>query len=249
MGSFIAESLREPTEADAEGISPEPLPQPEPRPEAEPPFRPDLGELLADRRAEQQSSAQAWKRPAIAAGALVVAVGLAGALLGWSGGSDQRPLQQAEPDMTIALPAAEPAKDIAALSPPPPTVAEEGPERSTAAVASPPIEREPSPPQPAVAEEQAEAGQPAETAPAEEATAQTAADTPEAQTVAAALPLPNATIARTIERIGYACGQVASTSAVEGEAPGVYKVTCTSGQSYRAAPIRGRYHFRRWGSQ
>jgi hypothetical protein len=178
-----------------------------------------------------------------------VAVGLAGALLGWSGGSDQRPLQQAEPDMTIALPAAEPAKDIAALSPPPPTVAEEGPERSTAAVASPPIEREPSPPQPAVAEEQAEAGQPAETAPAEEATAQTAADTPEAQTVAAALPLPNATIARTIERIGYACGQVASTSAVEGEAPGVYKVTCTSGQSYRAAPIRGRYHFRRWGSQ
>jgi hypothetical protein len=60
------------------------------------------------------------------------------------------------------------------------------------------------------------------------------------------MPLSNATIARTIARIGYSCGQVASTEAVEGES-GVIKVTCTSGQSYRAAPVRGRYHFRRWG--
>ena len=52
-------------------------------------------------------------------------------------------------------------------------------------------------------------------------------------------------VARTIERIGYSCGQVASTSAVEGAA-GVYKVTCTSGQTYRAAPVHGRYRFRRW---
>ena len=55
-------------------------------------------------------------------------------------------------------------------------------------------------------------------------------------------------VARTIERIGYSCGQVASTSAVEGAA-GVYKVTCTSGQTYRAAPVHGRYRFRRWGSR
>jgi hypothetical protein len=58
--------------------------------------------------------------------------------------------------------------------------------------------------------------------------------------------LSNGFVARTIERIGYACGDVASTARVEGEAPGVFKVTCTSGQSYRAAPVRGRYHFRRW---
>jgi hypothetical protein len=51
-------------------------------------------------------------------------------------------------------------------------------------------------------------------------------------------------VARTIERIGYSCGKVASTSAIEGSS-GAYTVTCTSGQSYRAAPVRGRYHFRR----
>jgi len=26
---------------------------------------------------------------------------------------------------------------------------------------------------------------------------------------------------------------------------GVFKVTCSSGHSYQAAPVRGRYHFRR----
>jgi hypothetical protein len=53
-------------------------------------------------------------------------------------------------------------------------------------------------------------------------------------------------IARTIHRIGYSCGDVASATAVDGQAPGVYKITCTSGQSYQAKPVRGRYHFRRW---
>jgi hypothetical protein len=54
-------------------------------------------------------------------------------------------------------------------------------------------------------------------------------------------------VARTIDRIGYSCGGVASTSPVEGEAPGVFKVTCTSGQSYQAKPVNGRYRFRRLG--
>lgn len=62
----------------------------------------------------------------------------------------------------------------------------------------------------------------------------------------AKLPLPNAVIARTIERIGYACGTVASITTLEGDQAGVYKVTCTSGQSYQARPVHGRYHFRRW---
>jgi hypothetical protein len=60
---------------------------------------------------------------------------------------------------------------------------------------------------------------------------------------AASLPLPKAVIARTIGRIGYPCGAVASASA--SGAPGVFTVTCTSGHSYRAAPVHGRYHFRR----
>lgn len=68
----------------------------------------------------------------------------------------------------------------------------------------------------------------------------------QAGTLAVKLPLPNTVIARTIERIGYACGAVASATALEGDEPGAYKVTCTSGQSYQARPVHGRYHFRRW---
>lgn len=68
----------------------------------------------------------------------------------------------------------------------------------------------------------------------------------QARPVAAKMPLPNAVIARTIERIGYACGAVASATALGGDEPGAYKVTCTSGQSYQARPVHGRYHFRRW---
>ena len=58
----------------------------------------------------------------------------------------------------------------------------------------------------------------------------------------ASLPLSNATIARTIGRIGYSCGTVAATEAMGG---GAFKVTCSSGQSYRAAPVHGRYRFKR----
>jgi hypothetical protein len=61
----------------------------------------------------------------------------------------------------------------------------------------------------------------------------------------AKLPLPKATIARTIERIGYSCGTVASAATINAAA-GVFKITCSSGDSYRAAPVGGRYHFRRW---
>ena len=68
----------------------------------------------------------------------------------------------------------------------------------------------------------------------------------QAAAVRANMPLPNSVIARTIERIGYACGAVASAAAVDGDEPGTYKVTCTSGQSYQARPVGGRYHFKRW---
>ena len=63
------------------------------------------------------------------------------------------------------------------------------------------------------------------------------------------MPLPNATIARTIEKIGYSCGTVASIAAVEGASPGVFKVTCSSGQNYQATPVNGRYHFRKMGTR
>ena len=58
------------------------------------------------------------------------------------------------------------------------------------------------------------------------------------------MPLPNKTVARTIDRIGYSCGNVASALLVEGAA-GVFTVTCTSGQSFQARPVNGRYRFKR----
>jgi len=61
---------------------------------------------------------------------------------------------------------------------------------------------------------------------------------------AANMPLPHRTVARTIDRIGYHCGSVASATPVEGVA-GVYRVTCSSGQSFQAKPVNGRYRFRR----
>jgi len=67
---------------------------------------------------------------------------------------------------------------------------------------------------------------------------------PKTEAVSANMPLPNRVIARTIERIGYSCGEVASTTTVDGSA-GVYRGTCSSGQSYQASPVGGRYRFRR----
>ena len=72
-----------------------------------------------------------------------------------------------------------------------------------------------------------------------------ASASPPVAATAASLPLSNAVIARTIDRIGYSCGRVASTSAVEGAPAGTYTITCTSGQSYQAKPVRGRYRFSR----
>jgi hypothetical protein len=63
------------------------------------------------------------------------------------------------------------------------------------------------------------------------------------QPVAVTLPLPKSVIARTIEKIGYACGSVSALTPIEG-APGVFQVECASGNFYRAAKVRGRYHFR-----
>ena len=77
----------------------------------------------------------------------------------------------------------------------------------------------------------------------------TPADSTIVTAAAANLPLPNATVARTIERIGYSCGRIAASEPVDGAAAGVFKITCTSGDSYQATPVRGRYHFRRWGGR
>jgi hypothetical protein len=81
-----------------------------------------------------------------------------------------------------------------------------------------------------------------------------APETPKAEAAPAdepedvSLPLPRATIARTIERIGYSCGSVASAARVEAAAgETAYKITCSSGQAYRASDRTGRFRFRKWG--
>lgn len=72
--------------------------------------------------------------------------------------------------------------------------------------------------------------------------------TPDAAPVEAAAapsrpPIPDATIARTLGRIGFSCGRVVATSAVE---DGAWRIDCSSGASYRGSDQSGRMRFKRW---
>jgi hypothetical protein len=203
-----------------------------------------------------------WRRPAILVGVPVAAVVLIGAMAGWQAGKGEDQPQS----VTAALPPPKPRAATATASAAPAySVAEAIRALPRGASAAARIRRGPAPapgspedplaarPEPSqVADTATDAGaEPA--AAAETAAVETpGVETPAVETAAveagAAMPLPKAVIARTIHRIGYACGQVASTSAVEG-ARGVYNVTCTSGASYQAKPVRGRYHFRRVGGR
>jgi hypothetical protein len=214
-----------------------------------------LEAAVEERLHEAEDGAVEWKRPALIAGALLAGAGLLGAWAGWEAG-DEAEAEQPEQAVTLEVPQAEaPAPAPIVASPPaaPSIVAEARPARRTrdTAPATARIGRAEPPPQPKVAQVQqaAEAVQLEEVAPEELASEIAVVQPPAAAAAAttAKLPLPDSVVARTIRRIGYACGQVASATAVDGGAPGVFKVTCTSGDSYRAAPVRGRYHFRRWG--
>ena len=229
IAPFLAAALR----------NPEPPPQAEPAPKREveaPRFlqpRPSLPLL----EAEAEETGFNWRQPAIIVGALVGTVALVGAWAGVQAGNDV----EASPAVTVAVPkakadpaaavetAAEPAtstRNIAFERPAPrPRATPRRAERAESA----PVPQTPSGPFDQIAEAGAVEAVPALT---EDAPAETAAS----------LPLSKASIARTIGRIGYPCGQVASTSHILGN---VFKVTCTSGDSYRAAPINGRYRFKR----
>lgn len=183
-----------------------------------------------------------WKIPALAGGALVLAVCI-GAWTGLEAGNDN---EQTENSVTLKVPAAKPLPEMAG-SPLelPPSVQEAQPQQPTRPTSAR-VERARPPLQIDLPEAgSVEAAQPIQSLPDQIATEQAV---PEAnvQATAAKLPLPNAVIARTIGRIGYPCGQVASTTALDGSS-GAFKVTCTSGHTYRAAPVRGRYRFRRLG--
>jgi hypothetical protein len=175
-------------------------------------------------------------------GGLFVTVGVAGVLAGlWA----SRDVQSKVPEeVAISMPAKAHAATV-------PTVAE-GQVNAAAQLQAKPkppahhappaagARHSPPPPKPELAQLQR-----AEDVP-EIPTEQVAALASEAEEAPAAMPLPSFVIARTIGRIGYSCGAVSSTTAVEGSR-GVFKVTCTSGDTYKATPVNGRYHFRRWG--
>jgi hypothetical protein len=242
LSSFIAASLR-------------PSRDPEPRADtvpqapvaAQPLRRPVLPIAPAEPAAKIDAQPVDWKRMGIAVAGAVGVVALIGAWAGWQAGSDVE-----SASVTVAVPSA--------TSPPAPTakpaaerVAEPARPIAFAAPAAPaaratpaPLPLEPERPPQTVAsgpfEQVAEAGAPQSAA----ALAEVPAESAVASTTAS-LPLSNATIAQTIRRIGYACGSVASASAIDGHA-GTFKITCSSGDSYRASQVRGRYHFKRLGS-
>jgi hypothetical protein len=185
-----------------------------------------------------------WSRTGLAVGAIVLTAAVVGAWAGLDVG-DAEKLQPAQRAVKVALPAAKP------LSLPAPRAAaagDPGAWEAPAALAARHMERRRSARQSTASEDRLadisqslESGYPGPSA--GQTSDQAAAEAPAVRTVAASLPLPNRVIARTIERIGYGCGEISST--IAGDAPGVYKVTCTSGQSYQATPVRGRYRFRR----
>jgi hypothetical protein len=244
--SRIAESLREL----ARPIEPAPEPRPQP-PEVEKPaysVEPDIRELLAVRSdgPVEEDRGFDWRRPVLAVSGLVVAAGVIGAMAGlWVKGDVDS--AQSEPALTVGIPAARAHAAAAPAEPPVEAAVREG--RTRAAVPTVRTNRARLPLQLAQ-RPSVESSTLADNQFVQSATEQAAVQDPlapapaTAPTVAADLPLPRAVIARTIERIGYSCGRVASANAVEG-VPGAFKVTCSSGQSYRAAPVHGRYRFKR----
>jgi curved DNA-binding protein CbpA len=239
---------RKPAPSAAGLPAPEPGRVPPPRPQAPalpdflagagagPRFRPDDDDRVSD-----------WRKPVLFIGSLVLIVVVVSA---WAGAHAQDPgePQSAKEGLTVALPAARPHPASAASAPLPAAEAQSS-AAAPDAVRLVRRSRAPTPPRTQSSTNRlADIGQSLEaqeTASLDGGGQEAAAET-QASGAAASLPLSKAVIARTIHRIGYSCGEVASATAVDGQAPGVYKITCTSGQSYQAKPVRGRYHFRRW---
>ena len=247
--SFIAGPAPEAAKPE---VRPEPTPFVSPRPHIpEPRVDPEPEAHLVE---DVERSPMISRQVGIAVGGVLLAAVLVGA---WAGTSVQNPEspEKAAQAARLTLPPPKPLPGIADPEPAPAAPVTEAradePARRTNVAAETVNRAMPRPLELTAEEEQNLAGgQFVETATqqiaeASDTPAETATEAPAA--VAASMPLPNRVIARTIHRIGYSCGQVASTTALD--SPGVFKVTCTSGQSYQATPVRGRYHFRRMGSQ
>ena len=216
--------------------------------------------IRADGRAEKAAlqhsrrQPQDWRRLGIAAGALIVGAGLVGGIAGVSATGPSSPEEDASVSTSLPTPSAylkgsAPSRDFDAEAEAQVRAENEAAARRVAALDRK-VDRLIIPP-----ELQAETPKPAalvaNAKPEPAATATAAAVdplAPEPETppaVAARMPLPNATIARTIEKIGYPCGNVSSIAPVDAGG-GVFKVSCSSGHASRAAPTAGRYRFKKW---
>jgi curved DNA-binding protein CbpA len=231
--------------------------QREPEPKVDP-LEPVIQELLTLGRSEKERLRQVeqkpfgWKRPAQALGGLILGAGIFGVVLGLSARDNEEPAQA-----EATAPAASVGAKLHSAMPSPeafPTTARPQPEQAeqTKAFWSP-VRR--TPPRRRSASATVQRTDQTWTKKSDAVDAQTdapvsdpaATDPLAPRPVDAKLPLSKTVIAHTINRIGYACGEVASTTAVDGAAPGTFTVTCSSGQSYQATPSHGRYRFRRSG--
>lgn len=271
VAAFIAASLRE-SAGNSKPKEPAPISSPEPLPPSNRAIEPPPGPVGERLEIEEGRLSIGRTGATLAAGVIGVAI-LAFAAALPERNPDQLPVEvaQAEPGLTVPVPPATANKDSFVSSQPSATlkVASAPPKlQSRSGRTAPPRNAPPATwlalkdQQPAASVPNQGEGQPlASEAVAQQSTqAPSATETPAAAALpdsapanapvsgaVATLPLTNATIARTIERIGYGCGQVVSATGVEGTS-GAFNITCSTGDTYRAAPVRGRYHFRRTGS-
>lgn len=63
-------------------------------------------------------------------------------------------------------------------------------------------------------------------------------------------PLSDGAIAGTLARMGHPCGAVTAANKVDtGDTGGIYKITCSSGDSYRGTNKGGHLFFRPWSDR
>ena len=227
-------------------LSPPPRAPRAPSPTTTPSIKEQVEALLARRGPDPEPGAPLflgeWSRPGLTVAALLLATAAIGAFAGLKSVESIEPEEaaqaatvrvppaKAKPEKALTNPAIRAADMAVAPETPPATTAriqKVQPEPTADALTTVPVE--------SITESIRVTNAPSQEVASEQSVIEHAAS--------AALPLSNKAIARTIERIGYACGAVDSALPVGG---GVFKVSCTSGDTYRAAPVNGRYRFRRW---
>lgn len=247
----IAATLRELSKPAAVERSPDPAPEPREHWRPDDGVEPLIERILAVDHAEKARLRAAkvrgpdWRKPLIAVGGLLLCAGLIGAYAGLSV-SDHEGSAQAE--TAAKAPKQATSRQAAAAIPqsaPAPITFEplaQRPVRAAAAHLKP---------KHIVSRQQVRQAQPITSEATDTQSGAVPSDpSPSADPLApesvasANLPIPNKVVARTIDRIGYSCGDVSSSAAVDGS-PGAFDVTCSSGQSFRATRVHGRYHFRR----